>query len=100
MKRVIKAFEKFHDSYQEEIYSLYLDGELERATFPFKGEIAEGVIFNDEEEECTYLIPISTIKASKLGSADDDDDDDVDLNEDEGSDLDVGDSDDDIEDEE
>ncbi|TNE72735.1 MAG: hypothetical protein EP333_07310 [Bacteroidetes bacterium] len=99
MKRVIKAFEKFHDSYQEEIYALYLQGELERATFPFKGEIAEGVIFNDEEEECTYLIPTSTIKASRLGSGDDDDDD-VDLNEDDSSDLDVGDNDEDIEDEE
>ena len=99
MKRVIKAFEKFPENYQEEIYALYLDGELQRATFPFKGEIAEGVIFDDTEEETTYLIPISTIKASKLGSRDDDDDDD-DMDDDETTDLDVGDSDDDIDEDE
>jgi hypothetical protein len=99
MKRVIKAFEKFPESQQEEIYGLYLDGELERATFPFKGEIAEGVIFSIEEEESTYLIPTSTIKASRLGSADDDDDD-VDLEEDDSADLEVGDNDEEVDDEE
>jgi hypothetical protein len=99
MKRVIKAFEKFPESQQEEIYGLYLDGELARATFPFKGEIAEGVIFDSEAEDSTYLIPTSTIKASKLGSADDDDDD-VDLEEDDAADIEVGDNDEEVDDEE
>lgn len=75
MNRVIKAFEKFNESLQEEIYQLYHDGELERATFPFKGEIADGVIFSDDEN--MYLIPISSIKASKFSSAGDDDDDEI-----------------------
>lgn len=76
MKRVIKAFEKFPEALQEEIYGAYMEGQLNKATFPFQGNIAEGVIFSNEEEECTYLIPISTIKASRLSHNDDDDDDD------------------------
>lgn len=87
MKRVIKAFEKFPEGYQEEIYALYQDGELNKATFPFNGAIADGVIFIDEE--CTYLIPVSTIKASKMSSAADDDDDDD--SDDDNDDLDLGD---------
>ena len=75
MKRVIKSFENFHESFQEEIYEQFLNGELARATFPYKGEIADGVLFPDEEDT-VFLIPISSIKASKLASADDDDDDD------------------------
>lgn len=88
MNRVIKAFEKFNESLQEEIYALYHDGELERATFPFKGEIADGVIFSDDEN--MYLIPISSIKASKFSSAgDDDDDDDIDSDDDSGTDEEI-----------
>lgn len=100
MKKVIKTFEKFKESYQDEIYALYQNGELERASFPFKGEIADGVIF--EDEEATYLIPVSTIKASHMSSSDDDEDDrDVDDNDtDLDTDLDVVDDSEDIEDDE
>ena len=88
MRKVIKGFGKFQESRQEEIYDLYSDGHLKRATFPFQGEISEGVIFEGEEgdEEVIYLIPVSTIKASKFSTADDDDDDDDDSDPD---DLDV-----------
>lgn len=83
MKRVIKAFEKFPAAIQEDIYGNYLDGDLDKATFPFKGEIADGVLYVDEKNECIYLIPIQTIKASHMSlSGDDDDDDDFDDNDD------------------
>lgn len=96
MKRVIKSFLKFPEGYQEEIYALYQDGELNKATFPFNGSIEDGVIYVDEE--VTFLIPISTIKASKMSSsAEDDDDDDLDNDND---DLDIGDDIDDVDDEE
>lgn len=78
MKRVIKAFQNFEEAVQEEVYELYLNGELERAKFPFKGELSEGVIFNDLVSESIFLIPIDTIKSSKLSTASDDDDDDDD----------------------
>ena len=79
MNRVIKDFAKFDDSTQEDIYAAYSDGELERTSFPFKGEISEGVIY--KKDETHYLIPRSSIIAGKAGSSedlDDDDDDDVD----------------------
>ncbi len=76
MNKVIKSFEKFNDDQQEAIYDLYLGGNLEKASFPFKGEIEEGVIYDDDEN--IYLIPASTIKASKLSTSDDNDDDDDD----------------------
>ncbi len=98
MKQVIKGFAKFPESLQEEIYALYQEGALGRATFPFQGEIADGVIYDDETEEVTYLIPVSTIKASKFSSADDDDDDNDDSDPDD--DIDVGDEADDLGDEE
>lgn len=96
MNRVIKAFQKFDDTMQEVIYETYREGDLRKATFPFKGEIAEGVIFEDEETETVYLIPIDTIKSSKLSHADDDDDDDndnddSDIGDDEGMDNDMDD---------
>lgn len=99
MNRVIKSFEKFGDEMQEEIYASYLDGALERATFPFKGEIAEGVIF--ESEDTMFLIPTTTIKASRLGGSDDDDNDNDgdDLNDDDGG-IEVDDDSEDFEDEE
>ena len=80
MKKIIKGFGKFQDNRQEEIYELYKEGDLKKATFPFQGVIAEGVIFEGEEngEEVLYLIPISTIKTWKLSTSDDDDDDDDD----------------------
>lgn len=97
MNRVIKGFGKFSENEQEEIYSLYQEGVLGRATFPFQGEIADGVIFVDED--MTYLIPVSTIKASKFASTSDDDDDDIKDTEEGDGDLDINDSD-EIEDEE
>lgn len=69
---MIKSFEKFSEELQEEIYASYLQGQLERASFPFKGEIADGVIFKTEDS--TFLIPLQSIKASRLGTADDDED--------------------------
>lgn len=99
MKKVIKGFGKFQESHQEEIYALYQDGALGRATFPFQGEIADGVIFTDEEEEVTYLIPVSTIKASKFSTSDDDDDDDNE-DADPDDDIDVGEDADEVGDEE
>ncbi len=97
MNRVIKGFGKFNESLQEEIYGLFQEGELERAKFPFQGEIADGVIFVDDDT--TYLIPVTTIKASRFSSAADDDDDDKDS--DSGDDdLEIVNDSDDVEDEE
>ncbi len=79
MNRVIKDFAKFDDSTQEDIYAAYSEGELERTSFPFKGEISEGVIY--KTDEIHYLIPRSSIIAGKAGSSkdlEDDDDDDHD----------------------
>lgn len=99
MKRVIKAFQKFDESLQEAIYESYRNGDLGKASFPFQGDIAQGVIFEDEEEEVIYLIPIETIKSSKLSMSSDDDDDD-DGNDDSDDIGDVEDVDNDVDDEE
>ncbi|MEJ6583008.1 MAG: hypothetical protein QNL61_11055 [Crocinitomicaceae bacterium] len=90
MNRVIKDFAKFDDSTQEEIYAAYSEGELERTSFPFKGEISEGVIYKKDENH--YLIPRSSIIAGKAGSSedlDDDDDDDDDVDDDDTMDGDI-----------
>lgn len=76
MSKVIKDFAKFNDNMQEEIYALFSEGSLERASFPFKGEITDGVIY--QLDEFTYLIPTNSIKSSKMASSDDDDNDDDD----------------------
>lgn len=73
MNRVIKDFAKFDDSTQEDIYAAYSEGELERTSFPFKGEISEGVIYKTDETH--YLIPRTSIIAGRAGSAEDLDDD-------------------------
>ena len=68
-----------------------------RATFPFNGGLSDGVIYEDTPNETTFLIPIETIKSSKLSMASDDDDDDDDDSEDrdlEGADDVEGDEDD------
>ncbi|OFZ57375.1 MAG: hypothetical protein A3D92_16330 [Bacteroidetes bacterium RIFCSPHIGHO2_02_FULL_44_7] len=96
MNRVIKGFGKFSENDQEEIYALYQEGVLGRATFPFQGNIADGVIF--ESEETTFLIPVSTIKASKFASTADEDEEEKDTEESDDN-LDINDSD-EIEDEE
>lgn len=74
MSKVIKDFAKFNDSMQEDIYALFSEGSLERATFPFKGEITDGVIY--QLDEFTYLIPTNSIKSSKMATSDEEDDDD------------------------
>lgn len=76
MSKIIKDFAKFDDSMQEEIYAAFSEGSLERATFPFRGEITDGVIF--QMDDFTYLIPTTTIKSSKMASSDDLDDSDDD----------------------
>ena len=73
MSRVIKSYSKLHVSLQEEIYIGYLEGELERTTLPYKGQITDGVIYKGDD--VIYLIPISTIVAGRSGSSDDLDDD-------------------------
>jgi hypothetical protein len=80
MNKVIKDYAKFDDELQDEIYVAYSDGELERATFPFKGKIEDGVLF--VWEDTTYLIPKSTISSRRAGGSDDDDDDDDDRDDD------------------
>lgn len=94
MSKVIKDFAKFDDGLQEEIYAAFSEGSLERATFPFRGEITDGVIF--KMDDFTYLIPTNSIKSSKMASADDLDDNDDDDGDIEDVDIDEN----DIEDEE
>lgn len=98
MNRIIKDFAKFDEAVQEEIYSALSEGELQRATFPFRGELAEGVIFQDDET--TYLIPTSTIKSRRAATSDDLDSDSDDSRDDDNiDDVDISDSD-EIDDEE
>ena len=63
MKRTIKCFQDFTNIQQTQIYKLFESGELERVRFPFQNDIADGVIFN--QEEIMYLIPLKGIKLSK-----------------------------------
>jgi len=74
MKKVIKAFKKLSSYDQNELYSSYSEGELDRAVFPYNGKLEDGVLFNTEE--CTYLVPISSILEMKSSGDDDLDDDD------------------------
>lgn len=75
MKKVIKRFSKFSAEQQEMIYDLYADGNLERTSFPYQGEISLGVIYEGEDDEL-YLIPVSSITADKLSSSQDEDEED------------------------
>ena len=77
MKKVIKRFSKFSAEQQELIYDLYADGKLERTSFPYQGEISLGVIYEGEDDEL-FLIPVSSIAANKISSAQDDDEEDTD----------------------
>jgi hypothetical protein len=87
MAKVIRSFLKFDSDVRDEIYTSYSDGVLERASFPYKGEIADGIIYTTDGYD--YLIPISTIITGKSGSArdledsDSDDDEDDELGKDE-----------------
>ncbi len=78
MNRIINSYTKLHPSLRDVIYSGYSDGELERTSFPYKGNIVDGLIY--DSEEVVYLIPISTIIAGRTGSSDDLDDDDESFN--------------------
>ena len=73
MKKVIKAFKKLSSYDQNELYESYSEGELDRAVFPYNGKLEDGVLFNTEE--CTYLVPISSILEMKSSGDDDLDDD-------------------------
>lgn len=77
MKRVIKGLESFKKHQMEEIIQLYIDGELERSVFPYKGDFTEGVLF--KEDEVIYLIPIDSIKKGLLAIEDIDKEDDLDF---------------------
>jgi hypothetical protein len=74
MSRIIKSYTKLPPSLRDEVYMGYSDGELERTSFPYKGNVVDGIIY--DSEEVVYLIPISTIIAGRSGSSDDLDDDD------------------------
>tara|TARA_R110002072_G_scaffold226960_3_gene383858 strand:+ start:157 stop:426 length:270 start_codon:yes stop_codon:yes gene_type:complete len=74
MNRVIKNYLKLNSMLRDEVYIGYLEGELERTAFPYKGKITDGIIY--QYEDIIYLIPISTIVAGRSGSSDDSDDDD------------------------
>ena len=88
MNRVIKDYTKIDKDLQEEIYEAFSQGGLERTTFPFRGAIAEGVIYKGED--ITYLIPLSTVVKGKAGSAKDIDDDDDDNDSDDLDEVDLG----------
>jgi hypothetical protein len=74
MSRIIKSYTKLHSSLRDKVYSRYSDGYFGRTSFPYKGKIVDGLIY--ESEDIVYLIPISTIIAGRSGSSDDLDDDD------------------------
>ena len=77
MNRVIKNYSKLHLEKRDEVYIRYSEGDIERTTFPYKGEIVEGVIY--QEGDIVYLIPISTIidgRTEQPNNYDDDDDND------------------------
>lgn len=63
MKNVMKKFYDLPGGVQVEMRSRLKDGELERMSFPYKGELTEGVIFL--KEEVRYLIPLSSIPSVK-----------------------------------
>ncbi len=81
MKKVIKAFKKLSKGDQNELYSDYSAGELERTMFPYNGNLEQGVLF--KTEECIYLVPISSIVEMKSSVGDEEED------EDENTDVDI-----------
>ncbi len=60
MARVIRLFTQLSQKIQQELNEQYNNKELPMTTFPYKGELEEGVIFSTEED--TYLVPISSFK--------------------------------------
>ena len=87
MNRVIKKFSKLPLKLQEEIYEGFSEGELARTSFPYQGNIVDGVIF--QTEDTVYLIPLSTVIEVKSGSSADMDDDDDDDTEADSDDIDL-----------
>lgn len=75
MSRVIRAFSKLKSSIRDEVYMGYIEGEVERTSFPYKGKIVDGIIY--QYEDVVYLVPISTIVAGRSGTSDDLDDEDA-----------------------
>lgn len=63
MKKIIKSFKNLKKDLQEDLYRCYSEGELERAVFPYNGTLEQGVLYTDNE--VVYLVPISSIIASK-----------------------------------
>jgi len=61
MNRVIKDYSKLNPEHRDEVYIMYSEGDIERTSFPFKGEIVDGVIY--QEKDIVYLVPISSIIA-------------------------------------
>lgn len=74
MSRIIKSYSRFNSNLRDEIYTGYSESDLERTTFPYKGNIVDGVIYHCDD--MIYLIPISSIVAGRSGSSDDIDHDD------------------------
>ena len=64
MKRVIREMSKFSRKEAEAILDAYQSNELETTTFPFKGDLVDGVIWR--EEQALYLIPIKSVNAMKF----------------------------------
>ena len=69
MKKIIKSFKNLKKDLQEDLYRSYSEGELERAVFPYNGMLEQGVLYADNE--VIYLVPISSIIASKSIMKDD-----------------------------
>ncbi len=72
MTRAIEKYSKLHSSIREQVYRDYKCGEIERNTFPYKGSIVDGIIY--QYEDVIYLTPIATIVSGRYGSLYDIDD--------------------------
>lgn len=66
MTRVIRLFTQLSKKNQQELNKQYNNDELPITTFPYKGELEEGVIFSTEED--TYLVPISSFRKERRSS--------------------------------
>lgn len=64
MKRVIKEMSKFSRKTAEAIFKDYQSNELESITFPYKGELVDGVIWR--EEDALYLIPVKSVNSTSF----------------------------------
>ncbi|MBC8226839.1 MAG: hypothetical protein H8E74_06830 [Gammaproteobacteria bacterium] len=64
MKRVVKDYSKFSVTIQEDIYAMYSNNELERASFLYKNAMVDGVIYAMSEQ--LNLIPLSSIYTASI----------------------------------